>query len=93
MEARKELLTEIDTTIDQLIENGETLQRISSDPKYTVEAAALEKTQESLLAHLMHLQSYLQEKGEPPPKLTPSVKKILSRPRVRHAKLKKFLTP
>ena len=92
MEARKELLAEIDKTIDQLIENGETLKRISSDPQYNMEAAALEKTQESLLAHLMHLESYLQEKGETSPKLTPSIKKILSPPRVRHTKLKKFLT-
>jgi len=92
MEARKELLAEIDSTIDQLVENGETLKRISVDPQYEVESAALEKTQESLLAHLMHLQAYLQEKGEEPPKIDPSVKKMLKRPRVRHHKAKKFFS-
>ena len=81
MTARKRLLAEIDITIDQLIQNGETLRRITSDPQYQVEAAALEKTQESLLAHLMHLQEYLEDKAEKPPHMDQSIKKLITPPR------------
>lgn len=93
MEARNILLAEIDKTIDQLIQNEETLKKISCDPFYEIEAAALEKTQESLLAHLMHLQDFLKEKGEEPPQIDRSVKKLItpSRSRVRrHHNAKSF---
>ena len=86
MEARKETLVEIDQTIDQLIINKETLDRISIEPNYLVEKEALEKTQESLLAHLTHLQAYLQEKGASSQKLTLRAKKMMNRTRVRVSK-------
>ena len=60
--AEKELLEEIDSTLDQLISNAEVLGKISSNPSYTEEVAALHKTQESLLARLMHLDQSLEKK-------------------------------
>lgn len=59
---RREILDEIDVTLDQIIENAETLKGIQEDPKYATEVEALKKTQESLLARLLHLQDHLNGK-------------------------------
>lgn len=61
-EGEKDLLAEIDSTLDQLISNAEILGKISSNPSYEEEVTALHKTQESLLAHLMHLDQSLEKK-------------------------------
>ncbi|MCB1109895.1 MAG: hypothetical protein KDK64_02850 [Chlamydiia bacterium] len=55
---RRELLTEIDATLDRLIENAAALQDVPSDSHL---AEALQKTQESLLAHLLHLDTFLDQ--------------------------------
>ncbi len=60
---RRELLNEIDVTLDQLIKNGAALREVTSDPLYEREVEALQKTQESLLAHLLHLDRFLKEKS------------------------------
>jgi hypothetical protein len=88
VKARKELLAEIETTIDQLIKNEEILSQISSDSHYEVEIAALEKTQESLLFHLIHLQTHLQAKEDSCRK-GPSIEPPLSSPHLYHGKLRK----
>ena len=50
------LLKEIDVTIDRLIENAEAIEAIKEcKEQFTQELNLLEITQESLLAHLIHL--------------------------------------
>ncbi len=56
---------EIDLTIDQLNKNASALKEISSDCFYKTEAEALLLMQESLLAHLLHLQDHLKEEKSP----------------------------
>lgn len=91
MQARQELLAEIDHTIDQLLANEEMQKQIYSDPQYEVETVALAKTQESLLAHLIHLQSYIEERDTilTSKKMDATIKKISSLPHIRHRKSKK----
>lgn len=55
---RHELLTEIDATLDQLIENAAAMQEVQEG---TLLAKALHKTQESLLARLLHLDGFLDQ--------------------------------
>lgn len=57
-----DVLTEIDSTIDQLLENAKALKKISSKDFYQEEISALEKTQESLIAHLIHMDEILKKK-------------------------------
>jgi len=57
-----EILQEIDITLYQLIKNAAALTEISVDPVYKSEVNALSKTQESLLAHLLHLDQHLKDK-------------------------------
>lgn len=59
---RSEILNEIDGTMDQLIKNAAALNEVTSDPLYQTEVEALQKTQESLLAHLLHFDRFLKEK-------------------------------
>ncbi len=60
--SRHDILSEIDETIDQLIKNGKVLKKIETKEYYEREAQALEKTQESLLAHLIHMDELLKNK-------------------------------
>lgn len=62
-ELREELLSQIDSTLDQLIENAHSLKQISSHNLFQEEIEALQKTQESLLARLVHI-SHRCESGE-----------------------------
>ena len=55
IKSSKDLVGEIDQTIDQLIENAKVLNMISSETFYEEEMLALAKTQESLIAHLIHM--------------------------------------
>ncbi|MCP5505118.1 MAG: hypothetical protein H7A41_08205 [Chlamydiales bacterium] len=61
---RREILNEIDETLDQLIKNAAALKEITSDPLYQTEIEALQKMQESLLARLLHLDRFLKGKSE-----------------------------
>lgn len=54
----REILTEIDATLDQLIKNAAALKEVEKDLDL---ATALHKTQESLLAHLCHLDALIEE--------------------------------
>ena len=53
-----EILHEIDSTLDRLIENAEALNEASLNMS-EMEVDAFQKTQESLLAHLIHMDSML----------------------------------
>jgi len=59
---RREILKEIDATLDQLIKNAAALKDVADD---THLSAALHKTQESLLAHLVHLDDFLDNHPKP----------------------------
>lgn len=55
----EEILADIDATLEQLIQNADACKQISINPLFTTEVQALQKTQESLLARLMHMQELL----------------------------------
>jgi hypothetical protein len=61
---RREILNEIDATLDQLIKNAAALNEVTSNPLYQTEVDALQKMQESLLARLLHLDGFLEEKSQ-----------------------------
>jgi len=54
-----EILSEIDTTIDRLIKNAEAMQE---NELTEIEKDAFQKTQESLLAHMMYMDQMLAQK-------------------------------
>lgn len=51
----EEILFEIDATLDQLIRNAETLKGAELTDLSEIEIDAFQKTQESLLYHLVHM--------------------------------------
>ncbi len=55
----EEVLVDMDDTLDQLIENAAMLNRISLDALFANEVQALQRTQESLLARLIHMNDLL----------------------------------
>jgi hypothetical protein len=63
----EEILADIDATLDQLIENAQVIKEISVSTLYTSEVEALQKTQESLLARLVHTSDLMKgQKTEEP---------------------------
>ena len=64
IKSSKDLVGEIDQTIDQLIENAKVLHMISSETLYEEEMLALAKTKESLIAHLIHMDEILRKKDQ-----------------------------
>jgi len=61
--AHHELIKELDDTIDRLIENAIALESIDdSSSDYHLAQNLLEQMQESLLAHLLHLDEKLADK-------------------------------
>ena len=57
----EEILADIDQTLDQLIENADIINCISFNALFTSEVQALQKTQESLMARLMHMHELLEK--------------------------------
>ena len=55
----EEILVDIDTTLDQLICNASAFEQIAAASLYEEEIAALHKTQESLMARLVHMNDLL----------------------------------
>ncbi|PIS02470.1 MAG: hypothetical protein COT85_05600 [Chlamydiae bacterium CG10_big_fil_rev_8_21_14_0_10_42_34] len=55
----EEILLEIDGTLDQLIRNAEVIQKADIKQLNETEIDAFQKTQESLLQHLMNMDQYL----------------------------------
>ena len=60
----KDLKKELDETIDKLIENSIALESIQGED-YALEIELLMQTQESLLAHLFHLDEKISGKKQP----------------------------
>lgn len=82
LESTKDILEEIDTTINQLLENEKILKKIEKNTSFEEEASALQKTQESLIAHLIHMDTMLKRNREPAqkePLLTSKVHEKLGR--------------
>ena len=61
----QEILTEIDATLERLIRNAETLNGANLADLTEMEIDAFQKTQESLLHHLMHMDHVLETKHNP----------------------------
>jgi hypothetical protein len=55
----EEILADIDATLDQLILNADCIQHVPLKSLEENEVEALHKTQESLLAHLIHMDCLL----------------------------------
>lgn len=62
--SEEEILVDIDTTLDQLLENAATMNRISFDSFFATEIEALKNTQESLLARLIHMNELLDQEDK-----------------------------
>ena len=60
----QDILLEIDSTLDQLILNAETIQGVDVNELNETEVDAFQKTQESLLQHLMHMDQRLVQKRD-----------------------------
>ena len=56
----EDILTEIDATLENLIRNAETLQGVELKDLDTEEIEAFQKTQESLIHHLMNMDRTLE---------------------------------
>jgi hypothetical protein len=55
----EEILADIDATLDRLIENAGVIKHVSLNALFMSEVEALQKTQESLLARLVHMHDLL----------------------------------
>lgn len=59
------ILVDIDETLDQLIRNADAVNRIADRRRFTDEIKAMHKTQDSLIARLMHMHEvYENEKAK-----------------------------
>lgn len=58
----EDVLTEIDVTLDQLIQNAEAIQNVELNELSEMEIDAFKKTQESLVQHLIHMDQFLEKK-------------------------------
>jgi hypothetical protein len=56
----EDVLIEIDTTLDQLIQNAELIQNVELKELSETEITAFQKTQESLLHRLLHLDQFFE---------------------------------
>ena len=68
----EEILADIDATLDQLIENADVINKISFATLFVSEVEALQKTQESLLARLVHMNDLLKGQKKEPEEQTAS---------------------
>lgn len=55
----KDIVQEIDKTLDQLIQNAEVISHADLTDLSETELEAFQKTQESLLQHLLHMDQFL----------------------------------
>lgn len=85
----EEVLLEIDSTLDQLIRNAEAIQGIDLKDLSETEFEAFQKTQESLLQHLVHMDAFLDGKRKAVRKIHPkSASYRIQEKRVRFEKMK-----
>jgi len=71
--SKQDILSDIESTLNELIEVGSALKEARFSTSFPHEIEALEKTQESLLARLIHRESLLVE--EPKKKMLRSIRK------------------
>ncbi len=64
-----EILSEIDATLGQLIQNAYTLKTANMNELTEIEINAFQKTQESLLHHLIHMDQLFEKKRKRSPTL------------------------
>ena len=57
-----EILLEIDATLDRLIQNAEAIQKVELSDLSEIEIDSFQKTQESLIHHLIHMDECLERK-------------------------------
>lgn len=62
IKSSEKILADIDSTLDQLIRNAQLLRTVSIKTVPENEVEALHKTQESLMAHLIHMDELLEGK-------------------------------
>ena len=62
LRSKEEVLADIDATLDQLICNAEVIDRIEVRELSETEVEGFQKTQESLLARLIHMDDLLDKK-------------------------------
>ncbi|MGB7977843.1 MAG: hypothetical protein WCF19_01630 [Chlamydiales bacterium] len=60
----EDILLEIDGTLDQLIRNAEAIEQVDLKELSETEISAFQKTQESLLQHLLHMDEFFAAKRE-----------------------------
>ncbi|NNM43030.1 MAG: hypothetical protein HKM07_01640 [Chlamydiae bacterium] len=60
MKNSEKIVASIDATLDQLIENAEIVNPKTCHLLLESEIEALQKTQESLLAHILHMENHLE---------------------------------
>lgn len=60
----EDILMEIDSTLDQLIRNAEVIEHVDLKVLHQTEIEAFQKTQESLLQHLIHMDEFLVTKKD-----------------------------
>ncbi len=77
IKTHEEILADIDKTLDQLINNSSVFNQMPINSLFTTEIDALQKTQESLLARLVHMQDLLKKNKTQPHRFAKMEKKIL----------------
>jgi hypothetical protein len=70
------ILSDIDSTLDQLIRNADAMNRIKDRRLFTNEVKAMHKTQESLIARLMHMHELYENEKKTPEEQKPCLTRI-----------------
>ena len=60
MRSSSQILSDIDSTLDQLIDNAMRMRKLAKDPHSQIEVAALQQRQEKLLDTLLLRENLLQ---------------------------------
>ena len=85
----EEFFTDVDETLDRLIENAETLEEIEAcKDDYEQEIETLESMQESLINHLMNLEELMEHDN-----VRPSNQKVLKEKVKRYSELNEEIIP
>jgi len=79
LRTKSEIKREIDKTLDRILENDHVLKAIADDPTYQEEEMLLRKTQESLLAHLLHMDEMLKKRTTAQPLQARAITRRLSK--------------
>lgn len=88
-----EILIEIDETLNRLIENAEVIQKVDPKALSDQEIDSFQKTQESLLHHLIHMDELLERKRKVGPIDKRASRFQIQEKRVRFEQLKNLYTP